>query len=483
MNKTETSIRIAAAARHAWSSASDLRSRRQRAKRFTYGDQWSDPTTDRNGRKVTEAEKARSKGREPMTNNLIRRLVKCIVGHFRLSLNAANSIENRPADDNLNKVLSANSIDEIDARMLEEFLISGCAIQRIVAERRSHGKGVWVDNVNPASFFVNSFCDPRGWDIELVGMLHNMSPAEAVMRFAHGDRTRALKLRQHLNTIESYGDDNILGSDNSNSFSYAPDNRLRIIEVWTLEASEELCCHDPLNGSFTTAAANAALISDINDQNNSRRNSGLPLIATKWQMTTRWHCRWMTPDGTILDEYDSPHSDGRHPFIVKFHPMTDGEVHSLVEDVIDQQIYVNNLITMINHIMNCSAKGALLFPVDSKIDNMEWSRVASMWALPDAVIPYKPGAGGKEPHQVSSNATDIGARELLALEIQMFEDVSGVSNALMGKTTGSGNVGVDRYESEVRNALVAIKDILDTFNHFRTMRNETIMSLLQNGKY
>ena len=45
---------ILRAAYSAWSAANALRSRRLRNKRFTYGDQWSDATTDAEGNPTTE---------------------------------------------------------------------------------------------------------------------------------------------------------------------------------------------------------------------------------------------------------------------------------------------------------------------------------------------------------------------------------------------------------------------------------------------
>ena len=45
-----------------------------------------------------------------------------------------------------------NSLREMDARMLEEFLISGCAVQRVVAEKRIDGEGCgWTMSVPNAS--------------------------------------------------------------------------------------------------------------------------------------------------------------------------------------------------------------------------------------------------------------------------------------------------------------------------------------------
>ena len=118
------------AAHAAWERMAPLRQRRDRFRRFTYGDQWGDLVRDRRGRMVTEKEAATRAGREPLTNNLIRRLVKAVIGRFRME-RAQNPDLLSEADPE-----GFNRLDELDARTLEEFLISGMAIHRICREKR-----------------------------------------------------------------------------------------------------------------------------------------------------------------------------------------------------------------------------------------------------------------------------------------------------------------------------------------------------------
>lgn len=73
---------ILACAHRAWQAGGTFRSCRDRYKRYTYGDQWSDPVTWE-GTTVPEREAILRSGRRPMVNNLIRQLVKSVVGHFR----------------------------------------------------------------------------------------------------------------------------------------------------------------------------------------------------------------------------------------------------------------------------------------------------------------------------------------------------------------------------------------------------------------
>ncbi len=177
---------ILEAARQAWERMEPMRATRLRHTRYTYGDQWADPVTLRDGRRVTEGEQVSMSGRPPLSNNLIRRLVKSVVGRFRQESAGAADASEIPA-----ATRRRNRLGELDARTLEEFLISGMAIHYVCAETRPAGAGIWVDNVPPERFFANAMRDPRCCDMELAGRLLDMSVAEVVMRFAPADRRRA----------------------------------------------------------------------------------------------------------------------------------------------------------------------------------------------------------------------------------------------------------------------------------------------------
>lgn len=466
MKNFEKNANLLAAAYNAWNSLADFRSRRHRFKRFTYGDQWSDPVLWGN-EVITAAQRAAIDGRRPMTNNMLRRLVKSVIGRFRYLRNEAD-----PLPASLREVYDANNLDELDCRTLEEFLISGCAVQRVATGHSLHGYGRWVEPVAPDLFFAAPLRDPRGWDTEIIGMCHDWSIAETVMRVAPGNIRLASEIRNHyikLNLDPTAWPVASVTADDS-FFRAALPGRCRVIEVWTLEASEVLQCHDPVKATWFTMPLGG--LKRVEAINASRSALGQRLIDFKWMPRTAWRCKWLAPDGSVLASHLSKAPDTSHPFQFRFYPMIDGEIHSLVEDVIDQQIYINELISLIDHVVSCSAKGVLLFPENVKPDNMSWQAISRAWTSPAGVIPVKHDKNRCDtmPQQVYSAGNNAGASELLATQMQMFEDVSGVTNALMGRSS-SGNIGAEHYESQVKNAIIAIADILDTFHNFINTRN------------
>lgn len=420
----------------AWVAGADFRARRARQKRFTYGDQWGDIVPDGTGRMICEYDFTLEKGKRPLTNNLIRQLVKTIVGRYR-----TRAAEQRLYDDDPSSVDARNSLAELDARMMEEFVISGAAVQRVVAERRPGGDGVWVDNVDPRRFFVNNFRDPRGLDIDFIGMLHDLSWPQVINRFARGSRTRAAWLKSlfadpgsaPLAAEEMLG----AGSADAADFFRAPAGRFRVIETWALE------------GRPST-------------------------FHGRMRMDMVWHCRWLAPDGTILDEYNSPFPHRSHPFVVKLYPLTDGEIHSFVEDIIDQQRNINRLTTLIDSMMGATAKGVLLFPIDQLPRGVSLQEVADRWACTDAVIPIT-GRGNQMPVQIQA-IPNPGAYQQLEMQMNLLGRTSGISDALLGRDV-SPSTGSALYKAQIENSTVALVDLLDTFASFTAARNAKVRAL------
>ena len=81
----------------AWQAAESLRARRNRQVRYTFGDQWIDAMPDENGRSVPEREIIMRTGRRPLTNNLLRRMVKTIVGIYRNRASENQLYDSTPA--------------------------------------------------------------------------------------------------------------------------------------------------------------------------------------------------------------------------------------------------------------------------------------------------------------------------------------------------------------------------------------------------
>ncbi len=462
----ENDMTVLLRAYNAWMSGSALRQGRQRNKRFTFGDQWGDSTLTADGRRVTDWERFTAAGTTPVTNNLIRQLVKTVVGRYR-----AQTIDTeKPANGPLGEVREANQLDELDARALDEFLISGCCAQRadIEAAPADAHPHVAVSNVNPNQLIVSSFLDPCGRDCRLVGQLHDLPLAELMRRVAGGQRRKAAWVRRlYTEQAEervaacaaSLGADAVAGT----GFWHADEpDRCRAIEVWTLESQEVMVCHNRRTAQLE--------VLPLADARRRRTNAD---VTMHWDVDTRWHCRWFAPMGDLLLHIQAD----THPFVTRFYPLVDGEVHALVEDVIDQQKYINRLISLVDQALMASAKGVLLFPDTALPDGLTWAEVRQLWSTPGAILPYSPQLGDAKPVQMQSNGGNFGAYDMIALQMKLLEEVSGVHGALQGKNVATGG-SASLYQLQSQNADLALTDLYDTFGAFRRQRDRLVAAML-----
>ena len=82
MDEGKRAFNVLMEAQHYWNMMDDFRKARQRNKRYTYGHQWDDLIVV-DGKTMTEEEYIKSEGNVPLKNNLIRRLVRSVLGVYR----------------------------------------------------------------------------------------------------------------------------------------------------------------------------------------------------------------------------------------------------------------------------------------------------------------------------------------------------------------------------------------------------------------
>ena len=407
-----------------WVAMASFRKQRERCKRYTYGDQWHDRICV-DGQWMREEDYIRQQGNEPLKNNLIRRLVRNVIGLYRQQHTASLSpslgggqgeVSPSPSlGGGQGEVIGGQGEAlEVSARTLEEFLISGLAVLRQSWGTRRGITGCWTDIVAPDSFFVDTFArDPSGWDISCIGELHDM-PFSVLCRHFASSPDDVQRLQRVYNVVD-YDDRladvcELFGQQSpAIDFFHARGNLCRVMEVWRLEQQQRYRCHDTATGELYQVSA---------------------------------------------DDY-----------VFKAYPFIDGEIHSFVADLIDQQRYTNRLITLYDWIMRSSAKGVLLVPEESIPDGYSLADIADEWARFNGVIAIRTKNGAQMPQQVAMNATNVGIKDLLQTQLDFFEDISGVAGVLQGKRDGNSN-NASLFAYQTNNATLSLLDIIETFQSF-----------------
>lgn len=474
-------------AQHYWNQMEQFRKDRQRNKRYTYGSQWDDMICV-DGKSMKEEEYIKQQGNVPLKNNLIRRLVRNVLGVYRSQSKEPTCTARDRDEQKLGETMSTilqcnmqlNRMSEVFARTMEEFLISGFIVHRKSYGWRNGKEDCWTDYVQPNNFFIdNNMRDFRGWDVSCLGEVHDVSFGQLCEQLAESPEDYqklkeiykwAARKEFLVNYAEHFGYSRL----NNYDFLFTSEpGRCRVIEVWRKEQKPRYRCHDYQNGDIYKIEEEdfEKEVTLVNAQRMQMAEATgmppeeVPLVKATWFMDDYWYFYYLTPFGDILKEGETPFEHGSHPYVFKAYPFIDGEIHSFVADVIDQQRYTNRLITLYDWIMRASAKGVLLMPEDSLPDGVSMEDIAESWAEFNGVIVFKPSKSGQIPHQVANNSTNIGITELLNLQLKFFEDISGVNGALQGKP-GYAGTSAAKYNQETQNATMSLLDMLECFSYF-----------------
>lgn len=484
----ERAVEVLFEAQRHWLAMDKFRRDRERNKNYTYGKQWEDIITV-DGKQMKEEDYIRSQGNIPLKNNLIRRMVHSVLGVYRSQSKEPVCVARDRSEQAYGETMSAvlqcnaalNQLSELNARCMEEFLISGFVVQRKWYGWRNDRMDCWTDYVQPNNFFIDcNMRDFRGWDVGCVGEIHDIDFNALCGMFAKGGKDI-----EHLSEIYGKCKNRREISVTFDNFGYPlqgrydffvpyDTSRCRVIEVWRKESKPRYRCHDTNSGEVYKVDVEdyKTMVLGENEKRKAMAASvgmpieDVPLIEAEWFMDSYWYYYFLTPTGYVLDEGETPYDHKSHPYVFKAYPFIDGEIHSFVSNVIDQQRYTNRLITMYDWIMRSSAKGVLLFPQDCLPEGVTPEDIADEWSRYNGVIMIRqPKTGTALPQQVANNCTQIGISELLSMQLKFFEDISGVSGALQGKPGFSG-MSASLYAQQTQNSSMSLLDLLEAFSSF-----------------
>ena len=484
-----------------WNLLGKIRSERRRNLRYKYGDQWGDyiEDPDNPGKTVREEVLISRHGRIPLKHNFIQQYIRNIMGQ-QLSNNTQSVVYARSEDDTrlsemltntLQAVNKLNETDKLDMAVFEELLLAGIAVVKVrfdywSTRNRFDGK---LELVNINRFFFNTDIeDPRFSDIRLVGEIHDYTMDELLKNFARSRRDeeelRGIYGNCDRNYIAScYGMESRKLEGLDFLFNDASSSKCRVIEVWEKRGRWVTYVHDYSDGTEQIIELGQEEIDRINRERIAACEAKgiVPdesfLLYAEPRFEHYWSVRFLTPDGVCIKEMETPYLHEEHPYVFAMLPMVDGEIKSGIGDLIDMQRYINRLIVMIDFIMGASAKGVLMVPESAIPDGYSVEDFTNEYVKANGVIVYKPTATREVPFQISSNSTNVGAWEMLQLQMGLIEKISGVSGAIQGQSVKSGTPS-SLYAQQAQNSMINLKVLFTSFNLFLGSRDEKLLKVL-----
>lgn len=470
-----------------WENLDGFRKDRSRCMRYTYGDQWGDWIKYK-GESMTEKAYISMKGNVPLVNNVIRRLVNGALGVYVKSetepVASARDRDEQKAGEMLTITLQSNwQINKMRlllANMLEDYLIGGAVFDRETFDYFEGNMDVLSTVPNPnMMFFDSTMSDPRFWDLSLIGQIHDITFNELAGKFANDEtdfefiEEKYRSQRLSGKTGSRYDDIRERHRDGNVNFYEPEDSSLcRVYEVWTKEMKPRYRCHDRMKGElFKIELEDLEKVKAVNDERRLLAleegipEEEIPYITYKYVLDNYWYYQFLTPWGDILAEGETPYAHLSHPYVMSLYPFVNGEIHSFVGDFVDQQRYINRLLTIDDFVRRTGAKGVTLVPSQLIPDNMSPEEFAEQWSSVDGLIIYKAKDGVPEPKQFYSSAVRLNTAELVSLQLQMMEDISSVHGAVQGKTPYSGT-SASLYAQQAQNSTAALSALMLRFGSF-----------------
>lgn len=489
-----------------YDSLQTLRDNMERCKRYRFGDQLSDLIDNPNGcGKITERDYIRSRGLEPMEMNIIAEPITNIVGLYVRS-NMEPLVVARDRDEQklgemmtiaMEYVYQSQHLPQLNARVYEKFLIGGIAAFRtgydMDDERQTSDVKVTEADINRMAWDSNT-SGQYFENITRIGYLHDMPIGEVCARWANSpsevERIKQIykDCENRFSTTQQFKQDK--RRKNINFYQPLEPENCRVIEIWTKELIEEgYLFHDIAKG--IEIITDNRYDPDIIAENNRRvmemvEAGGAPEDASliefeRFKSHNIWVVRYLTPDGYVLHEEVTPYWHGSHPFAIGAYPLVDGEVHSLVERLINVQRVYNSTTMSNRYIRMNQAKGGGM--VNKKIlDRSKITKddIARAYTDASAIIE----AEWEEGEQLFVPFSDKGAASASidnltpAQCIELVDKMSGNSGSVRGEAPKAGTPS-SLYAQMTENSSNNIADMVDWFNGLVRLRDYKTMKTVQ----
>lgn len=498
----KTNLQLLTRAENAWQALYDLRKRRERNINYCFIDQWSDWVYDEKGKLVRESSRiAKRTGGVALQNNHLIKIVHSLSGLYSKQSTEPVCFARSPNCDEKADVMTNalqanwqnNMMPDILVSEMEEMLYGGMSV---VMEEWTTINGVedaYTFVIEPSHFYFESAgIDPLHRDVELIGHFEDYSLGALAARFARSKYDyKQLEYiyapyiaRQQSNLPNGQQTDKLKDP----YWDVSDRDMCRIYHVWTKEHKLRYRCKDIMDFDQPLYRIEPEQLPLVTAENEARlaqaeaagmAREDVPLIEYTPVFDTYWHYQALAPGGLILEEYDSPYEHGSHPYTFKIYEYINGDVIPYMSPVIDQQRYINRLVTLFDIVIQASAKGITMIPKSCVPNNMTEAEFARSIRETGNFIFYddKEGRSMNKPEVVVSNTNMTGITDMLQLQLGFIPDITSVSEALQGKTAKSGT-SASRYALESQNSTTSVSALLLKFGSFEQQVAEKKMQVI-----
>lgn len=494
---TKTNADLLVRIETAWDNMQGIRDNYDRCEEYVYRDQWSDRVYYQ-GQWMSEREYIKRRGNVPLQNNVMQRLLNTVVGCFVKSdvepVATARDRDESKVGEMVTLTTQANwQFNEMPILLQEvlfNYLLGGAVFgKESWAEVKNNKKDAITTAPHIRNMFLeSSMDDPRRWDIEIIGEIHDVTFNDLLTNFVkrQSDYPKVKAIFDAHATSRATGQnyDQLEDQQKNNlrSFNTSNDpNKCRIYEVWTKERKEKFWVHDTSKGEyFKIEVEEKEYYEKLNqDRIDMAQRQGIPeeevpLYEFEYFIDVYWYCQFLAPGGEIIAEYESPYEHKSHPYTV----LMDSHLgSSFANSFLDQQRYINRLIMLDDFVRRSSAKGVTMVP-KQLLGDTDPDEFAEAWTEVDRLFIYDAKPGVPMPQQFYGSAVSMNTAEMVQMQLNIMEDASSVHGAVQGKTPYSGTSAA-LYNLQTQNSTTALAALLQRFSNFLTNIATKKVSVIQ----
>jgi hypothetical protein len=483
--------------RHDWEALAWFRSRRREMRDLRKGKHWQgqmeDP--DNPGSYITEEEYILRQGRTPHKMNHASPAIRNLIGQYlqNKSERAAYAVDR---DDNeaaemmtiaLRAARRANRSRDLEPDQLEEHLISGMNAWKVTVDYRDdlERDEVCIDRVDTNRLMWNQDVEDRRLKgLRRIGEIHEVTLDEIVSKFADSKRReeeiREMYAGQDTPYLQERGPVGFSARDGIDFYNPSDQAKCRLFELWCVKYIWVIDALDPETGFSGRTEMTRA---EIGEENSYRRSMGIPEIEFEEKKEPAWHYYFVTPNGDILEEGETPYWHKGHPYTLGFAAYLDGEWWGLLEDIADPQKLINRLTVQVDHMLAAAAKGVMI--VDEQVvedSKVSLEEIADQWTRFNGVVALKlkPGVPiDGQIRQITANAIPAGLFEWIGMQKAWVEELGGVTGTVQGHNVKSGTPAT-LYMQQTQQAALTTSVFFHTFfSTLHTLDKKIVQCILQ----
>ncbi|MDR2684333.1 MAG: hypothetical protein LBB53_03000 [Prevotellaceae bacterium] len=497
----------------AWQSMSSWRDEARRNEEFIYGDQWLDATSEyfrdsfgvlrEKAAKKTERKALQEQGLNPPQYNILRNIVRTIVGNWLanktlpvcIAQKDNNQEESEILTATLHAVLRKNEWHKLMFSQLTQTIITAIAGLDITWSDLEND--VKLEQINIFNFFIdNKTTDIRFRNCSLAGYFIDLTLDDLICAYANENKERENRLRtlyssdsqEHIiqNWVETFTgrrfEKDFFISDTENS------GMCRVFIVQTKEKVSGFEVRDRLTGKMPYLDIWTSE-KEFEAENERRRaeqgamgvleeNMLLLEYTRKSEMLTKFY--HLTPNGEVLLETFNPYWHKNFSIQFEIYEFFIGKIYPFIKDVIDAQKQINQVIAMSQLLTRYGAKD-IWFLHERIVNEYEGgeAELENRISKYGAVIKTK-GNVGEVPPPVNVNTVSQAFTPLNVVQmyLNLSEKVSGVFGALQGQSAHAGTPA-QMYAMQTQNSAITLNGLYEAISGFTVRCAKIIVQLIQ----